>query len=419
MFVDRAIITVKAGDGGPGCVAFRRQKYEPKGGPNGGNGGHGGDVVLYADEGCNTLLDFRGNPNWEAQGGGPGGGKPCTGKDGNDLVIKMPPGTLVYRKGTSELIVDLQPRQTFVVAKGGTGGFGNEHYKSASNQTPLHAHPGFPGDRLELQLDLKLIADVGLVGMPNAGKSTLLKALTKATPKIADYPFTTLSPQLGVAELPRDGKTQKEGQRRIVLADLPGLIEGASKGAGLGHDFLRHIERTRILLHLLDVVPTDGSNPAKNYKMIRKELQQYSMELAEREEIICLNKMDLLEDDAARDAAMKKLRKDLKLGADVEVFALSGATRTGTRELLEHLWRVLKRKPKSWEAEAPGPTKSQAVKPASKLIGIGGKVTGKKSITDAKAGGKAGTSRVVAKKKKASKDEPIKIVRRTRSAASK
>ena len=351
MFVDRAIINVKAGDGGNGCVAFRRQKYEPKGGPNGGDGGRGGDVILFADEGCNTLLDFRGRPDWEAEAGGPGEGKQCTGKDGADLVVRMPPGTLVVNHETGELIVDLSPRQRFTIAKGGTGGFGNEHYKSPVNQTPTYAHAGFPGQRFELQLDLKLIADVGLVGKPNAGKSTLLKALTRATPKIADYPFTTLAPQLGVAELGREGKSVVRGgvgQRRIVIADLPGLIEGASKGAGLGHDFLRHIERTRILVHLLDVASTDGSSPAKNYKAIRKELQQYSMELAEREEIIVLNKMDLLGTKAERETALKKLRKDLKLGREVDVLPLSGATHDGTKELLEHLWKILKNKPKTW-----------------------------------------------------------------------
>jgi len=352
MFVDRALINVKAGDGGPGCVSFRRQKYEPKGGPEGGNGGRGGDVIFEADEGCNTLLDFRGHPDWAAEGGGPGLGKQCTGKDGRDLLIRLPPGTLVFNSETDELIVDLQPGQRFIVAKGGDGGFGNEHYKTASNRTPMYAHPGFPGQGYSLKLDLKLIADVGLVGLPNAGKSTLLKALTRASPKIADYPFTTLAPQLGVAELGRDSKEKTGGQRRIVVADLPGLIEGASKGAGLGHDFLRHIERTRVLLHLIDVMPPDGSDPAKNYKMIRKEITKYSGELAERDEVICLNKMDLLSTEKDREAAVKKLRKDLKLGRDADVFALSGATRSGTRELLEHLWKVLKGKPRKWTKDA-------------------------------------------------------------------
>ncbi|MGQ0628347.1 MAG: GTPase ObgE [Phycisphaerales bacterium] len=365
MFVDRAIISVRAGHGGPGCVAFRRQKYEPKGGPNGGNGGRGGDVILFADEGCNTLLDFRGHPDWHAQNGGSGGGKQCSGLDGEDLNIIMPPGTLVFNKETSELIVDLQPRQRFVIAKGGGGGFGNEHYKSPTNQAPTYAHPGFPGDAFELRLDLKLIADVGMVGLPNAGKSTLLKALTRANPKIADYPFTTLAPQLGVAELPRDGSSA--GQRRLVLADLPGLIEGASGGAGLGHDFLRHIERTRVLLHLIDVAPLDGSTPAQNYRMIRKELEQYSMELAERTEVICLNKIDLLPDAESREAAVKQLRKELKLGRDVEVFPLSGAAHMGTRALLETLWTVVRGRAQTWKGStaAATPAASAAQDPVS------------------------------------------------------
>ena len=347
MFVDRALITVQAGNGGAGHVSFRRLKYEPKGGPDGGNGGVGGDVILQADDGCNTLLDFRGRPEWTAEVGEKGGKKQCTGKDGQHCVIRVPPGTLVYDNVTGDLIVDMKPQQSFVIAKGGIGGFGNEHYKSSTNQTPLHAHPGFPGERKDLRLELKLIADVGLLGMPNAGKSTLLAAMTKATPKIADYPFTTLAQQLGVAEL--------DSQRRLVVADIPGLIEGASAGAGLGLDFLRHVERTRVLLHLLDAQPADGSSPAENYKKIRKELYAYSPELAEREEIIVLNKMDLIPEKADREDAVKKLRSKLKLGREVEVFAISGAARKGTKELLEHLWNILKRTPHTWSA-APAVT---------------------------------------------------------------
>lgn len=348
MFVDRAIITVKAGNGGAGAVSFRREKFEPKGGPDGGNGGKGGDVLLYADEGCNTLLDFRGRPDWAAEHGEAGGRKQCTGKDGRDLTIRMPPGTLVFNNDTGELMVDLTPRQTHTIARGGIGGFGNEHYKGPTNQAPTHAHPGFPGEGFTLRLELKLLADVGLIGKPNAGKSTLLAALTRANPKIANYPFTTLAPQLGVAEL--DGGRGEE--RRVVIADLPGLIEGAAQGAGLGHDFLRHIERTRVLVHLLDVMPEDGSDPVDNYTRIRKELADYSAELAERDEIIGLNKMDLLPDDEARAAAVKKLRAKLKLGRDHEVIALSGATRANTRDLLEKLWTILKRKPRTW-AKSP------------------------------------------------------------------
>lgn len=353
MFVDRAKITVKAGNGGSGAVSFRREKFEPKGGPNGGDGGKGGDVILHADEGCNTLLDFRGKPEWEAEHGEAGGRKQCTGHNGADLTIRMPPGTLVYNHETGELLVDLTPHQRHVIVRGGLGGFGNEHYKGSMNQAPTHAHPGFPGEGLTLRLELKLLADVGLIGMPNAGKSTLLGALTRANPKIANYPFTTLAPQLGVAEL--EGGRGEE--RRIVIADLPGLIEGAAQGTGLGHDFLRHIERTRVLVHLLDVMPSDGSEPAANYKVVRKELADYSPELAERDEIVCLNKMDLLPDDEARAAAVKKLRSKLKLPRDVEVFALSGAARTNTRELMEKVWAMLKRKPRTW-GSAPAAAKA-------------------------------------------------------------
>lgn len=356
MFVDRALITVKAGHGGAGSVSFRREKFEPKGGPNGGDGGKGGDVVLVADEGKNTLLEFRGRPDWAAQDGEPGGKKQCFGADGADCEIFLPPGTLVYNHQTGALMVDLQPGQRFTIARGGGGGFGNEHYKGPTNQAPTHAHPGFEGDAFELRLELKLIADVGLVGLPNAGKSTLLAALTRANPKIANYPFTTLAPQLGVADLAafaagakgRGGGAASAEQRALVIADLPGLIEGAAQGKGLGHDFLRHVERTRVLLHVLDVAPEDGSDPADNYRAIRKEIYEYSPELAEREELIGLNKMDLLPDDAAREAAVKKLRRDLKLGRDAEVFAISGASREGLGALLERLWALLKRKPRTW-----------------------------------------------------------------------
>ncbi len=355
MFVDRALITVKAGNGGPGCVSFRREKFEPKGGPDGGDGGRGGDVVFVVDEGLNTLIDFRGHPDWAAQDGEAGGRKQCFGKDGRECVIRVPPGTLVFNHETDALMVDMAATPRHVIAIGGTGGFGNEHYKSSTNQAPTHAHAGFPGQGFSVRLDLKLIADVGLIGMPNAGKSTLLKALTRANPKIADYPFTTLAPQLGVAELgPTDaGNSGGAGRRRIVIADLPGLIEGAAGGAGLGHDFLRHVERTRVLVHVLDAMPPDGSEPADNYRTIRHELAEYSEELAQRDEFIVLNKLDLYPDDAARTDAVKKLRSKLRLGRDQEVLPLSGATRLGTRELLERLWALLKRTPHGWQNVAP------------------------------------------------------------------
>jgi|GEM_PF-18791 len=454
MFIDSAVISIRAGDGGGGTVAWRRQKYEPKGGPAGGDGGRGGDVVFIADEGLNTLIDFMGRPSWEADHGGPGEKKQKHGADGTHLFIRVPVGTLIYDEQTGELLADIaKPRHTlsaanasasaatgtkqagenstltatkpsagqsangvmsgeshgvggegasdgasdgasegaeegeggssgpvssdvFVAARGGFGGFGNEHYKSSVNQTPTHAHPGQKGESRRLRLELKLLADVGFVGLPNAGKSTLLAALTKARPKIASYPFTTLSPQLGVAEL--------DATRRLVIADIPGLIEGASAGKGLGHDFLKHIERTRVLVHLLDAEPDNaskGGTPARNYRMIRKELRAYSRVLSERAEVIALNKLDLFEDDAARDLAVQKLRKDLKLPEQVRVLAISGATHKGTAELLEHVWNLARiaalpapstatrgsaERPRGTGKTSPKPAQQSAVKAAEK-----------------------------------------------------
>lgn len=341
MFIDEAVIQVRAGDGGNGCVSFRREKYVPKGGPDGGNGGHGGHVIFVADDNVNTLLDFRGNPIWRAQPGEHGRGKQQSGLAGADLIIKVPPGTVIIDTETDEILADLGPGDRAVIAKGGRGGWGNEHFKSSTNQAPKAADPGEPGEQRKVKLELKLIADVGLVGLPNAGKSTLLSALTSARPKIADYPFTTLVPQLGIAEL--------DSKRRLVIADIPGLIEGASEGAGLGHEFLRHIERTRILVHLLDAAPIDGSNPADNYRMIRAELGNYSSLLAEKDEVIVLNKLDLLDEDEAR-TAVAKLRADLQLGREQDVLAISGATKLGTRELLEKVWSMLKPTVENWKS---------------------------------------------------------------------
>ncbi len=332
MFVDEAVIEVAAGKGGDGMVSFRRAKYIPKGGPDGGNGGDGGDVILVADPNVNTLLELRGHHHWRAAAGEPGRSRQQHGANAEDIRIRVPPGTLVYDDETSELLCDLGPDEEFIVARGGKGGWGNEHFKSATNQAPQQATPGEPGEMHRIRLELKLIADVGLIGVPNAGKSTLLAATTRATPKIADYPFTTLSPQLGIAELDRD--------RRLVLADIPGLIEGAAQGAGLGHEFLRHIERTRILVHVLDVLPETGS-AAENYQRVRDELLAYAPALAEKDEIIALNKLDLLPDDEARAEAVARLRVDLKLGRTDEVVPISAATRSGTRELLEHVWKRL------------------------------------------------------------------------------
>lgn len=327
MFVDEAIIHVKAGNGGNGCASFRREKYIPKGGPDGGDGGNGGSVIFVADANRNTLLDFSGRHHWKAHGGEPGLSKKMYGKNGSDLVISVPPGTLIYDLDQKILMADLdQPNKQAVIAKGGKGGRGNWHFKSSTNQAPRYSEPGTEGQERNVRLELKLIADVGLVGMPNAGKSTLLSVVSAARPKIADYPFTTLEPQLGIAEVGSD--------RRIVIADIPGLIEGAKDGAGLGHSFLKHIERTKVIVHLLDMFPPDESDPADNYKKIRKELEAFSTELAQKPEIVAANKMDLAMDDSA----MKKLRKKLK---KVEIIPISGATRSGVDELLEKLWTML------------------------------------------------------------------------------
>jgi len=328
MFIDEAVILVKAGDGGSGCVSFRREKYIPKGGPEGGDGGDGGSVVMVADSGKDTLLDFSGRHHWNAPRGEAGMGKKMAGLSGDDLVIQVPPGTLIFDANEGFLLADLDVAgKRIVIAKGGKGGRGNWHFKTPSNQTPRYAEPGTQGQQRNLRLELKLIADVGLVGMPNAGKSTLLRAVSAARPKVADYPFTTLDPQLGIVDL--------IGDRRMVFADIPGLIEGAQHGAGLGHNFLRHVERTKVIVHLLDLFPMDGSDPAENYRKIRLELESFSPLLASKREIIAANKMDLAVDEEA----LGHLRREL---AGKEIFPISGVSRQGIDPLLEKLWTKLK-----------------------------------------------------------------------------
>jgi GTP-binding protein len=327
MFVDEAKIHVKAGDGGMGCVSFRREKYVPKGGPDGGDGGDGGSIILVADTSKDTLLDFSGKHHWKADRGQQGMGKKMYGLTGEDLVIPVPVGTLVYDSDHDVRLTDLNvPGKRVVVARGGKGGKGNWHFRSSTNQAPRFAEPGTEGQERNLRLELKLIADIGLVGMPNAGKSTLLRAVSAARPKVADYPFTTLEPILGIVEL--------VGDRRMVVADIPGLIEGAQHGAGLGHAFLKHIERTKIIVHLLDLFPPDGSNPADNYRTIRAELESFSPTLAEKREVIAANKTDLAVDNDALD----RLREELP---GKTIFPVSGATRHGTEPLLEQLWKVV------------------------------------------------------------------------------
>ncbi|OHB79039.1 MAG: GTPase ObgE [Planctomycetes bacterium RBG_16_55_9] len=327
MFIDQAQIRVKAGDGGHGCVGFRREKFIPKGGPDGGDGGRGGNVYFEAVDNLDTLLDFAGKHHWQAQNGRPGSGSNKSGADGEDLIIKVPPGTLIYDTDLDLLLKDLNEVGVKIcVCRAGNGGRGNKAFATSTNQTPRYAEHGKKGQERNIRLELKLIADVGLVGMPNAGKSTLISRCSAAKPKIADYPFTTVEPVLGIVEL--------SGFRRLVMADIPGLIEGAHAGAGLGHEFLKHIERTTLLVHILDIMPTDGSAPAKNYKTIRSELEKHSQALAAKPEIVVANKIDL--DPEGK--VVNNLREELQQ----TVHPISAVTGSGIKELTELLWQKVK-----------------------------------------------------------------------------
>jgi len=327
MFIDQAKIYVKAGDGGPGCISFRREKYIPKGGPDGGDGGRGGHVYFQSAKNLDTLLDFAGRHHWRAPNGGPGSGKNKHGANGDDLIINVPPGTLIYDTDHDLLLKDLhEPGMKVLICRGGKGGRGNKAFATATNQTPRTAEPGKKGQQRNIKLELKLIADVGLVGMPNAGKSTLISRCSAARPKIADYPFTTLEPVLGIVEL--------SDFRRYVLADIPGLIEGSHNGAGLGFEFLRHIERTTIIAHILDIMPADNSDPAENYRAIRRELAQYSRALAQKKEVIIANKIDLDPDGKITQKLKKQLKKT--------VHPISAVTGSGVKQLSETLWQMVK-----------------------------------------------------------------------------
>lgn len=322
-FVDEAKIYVKAGDGGNGAMCFRREKFAPFGGPNGGDGGDGGSIYFSADENINTLIDFRYKRIYEAERGENGKGSQCTGKKGQDLLVKVPVGTLVYDADTEELIGDLVTHQQKIcVAKGGMHGFGNEHFKSSTNRSPRKTTKGTPGESRNLHLELKILADVGLLGLPNAGKSTFIHAVSAARPKVADYPFTTLHPSLGVVR-------QEEG-KSFVVADIPGLIEGAAEGAGLGIQFLKHLSRTSILLHLVDIAPVDGSDPVVAAKVVGAELKKYSEELFKKERWLVLNKIDML-----TEAEVEKRAKDIvkRLKWHGPVFKVSAIKKQGTREL--------------------------------------------------------------------------------------
>ena len=330
-FIDEAVIEVRAGDGGNGSVSFRREKYIPRGGPDGGDGGDGGSVYLLADSSINTLVDFRHTRKFIAGRGGNGGGRNCTGRSSDDLVVPVPVGTIVHEEETGELIGDLlRHGQRLLVARGGFHGLGNARFKSSTNRAPRESKPGTPGEHRALRLELKLLADIGLLGKPNAGKSTLIRAISAAKPKVADYPFTTLHPNLGVVRV--------EAHRSFVVADIPGLIEGAAEGAGLGVQFLKHLSRTGLLLHLVDVAPLDGSNPVEDVKAIAHELEKFSAELGGRERWLVMNKIDMVPEDER-----KALCRDLveRLDWRGPVFEISALAKQGTRELVFAIMEVI------------------------------------------------------------------------------
>ena len=327
-FVDEATIDVVAGNGGNGCMSFRREKFIPFGGPNGGDGGRGGSVWALADRNLNTLIDFRYARRHEAKNGEHGRGSDQYGAAADDIVLRMPVGTIISDADTGEQIAELlEHDQKVLLAKGGDGGFGNLHFKSSTNRAPRQKTPGWPGEHRRMQLELRVLADVGLLGMPNAGKSTLIAAISNAKPKIADYPFTTLHPQLGVVRV--------AAEQSFVVADIPGLIEGAAEGAGLGHQFLRHLRRTRLLLHLVDFAPFDGADPVEQVRAIAAELDKYDAELAAKPRWLVLNKIDMVP-DAERAAAVTSLVRRLRW--EGPVFAISALTREGCDALVRAVY---------------------------------------------------------------------------------
>ncbi|MGD8925233.1 MAG: GTPase ObgE [Thioalkalispiraceae bacterium] len=323
-FVDEASIRVESGKGGDGCVSFRREKYIPKGGPDGGDGGDGGSVFLIGDENINTLADFRYSRKFKAENGQPGRGKNCTGKGGEDLYIRVPLGTVVIERDTQELLGEvLEKGQVMKVAQGGRHGVGNTTFKSSTNRAPRQFTKGTPAEVRNLHLELKVLADVGLLGLPNAGKSTFIRSVSSAKPKVADYPFTTLHPNLGVVRI--------EADRSFVIADIPGIIEGAAEGAGLGIQFLKHISRTRLLLHIVDVAPFDQSDPVASYRIIENELKKYSDTLADYERWLVLNKLDLLDADIDHDEYCQQIVE--KIGWQGPIYKISALQKEGTQKL--------------------------------------------------------------------------------------
>ena len=333
MFADRARIFIKSGKGGDGHVSFRRELYVPDGGPDGGNGGKGGDIIFEVDKGLNTLGDFRHNSKYIAKSGEEGGKRRCTGRDGEDLVIKVPEGTVIYDDESRKVIADMSnDNLREVILKGGRGGKGNMNYATSTMQAPQYAQPGQDAQELWVRLELKVIADVGLVGFPNVGKSTLLSRVTNARPKIANYHFTTLNPNLGVVDL--------DGGRGFVIADIPGLIEGASEGGGLGHEFLRHIERTKVIIHMVDAASTEGRDPVADIKAINEELRAYNPELLKRPQVIAANKIDAIYTDDETENPVDVIKKAFE-PEGIKVYPISAVTGQGLKELLYYVRELL------------------------------------------------------------------------------
>ena len=346
-FVDEATILVVAGDGGNGCVSFRREKYSPTGGPDGGDGGDGGDVYLVADENLNTLIDYRFEKSFRAERGQNGQSRDCTGKRGQDIIVKVPVGTRVIDQGTGETLGDMtRHEQKLMVAKGGWHGLGNTRFKSSVNRTPRQKTMGTPGEKRDLQLELMLLADVGMLGLPNAGKSTFIRAVSAAKPKVADYPFTTLVPSLGVVRM--------DSEQSFVVADIPGLIEGAAEGAGLGIRFLKHLERCRVLLHLIDIAPIDESDPVENARIILGELEKYSDKLFNKPRWLVFNKVDLISEEEAQ--ARAKTIADA-LGWEGKYYLISAASRQGVQDLCWDVMSFINANPKEAEEEEKKPEK--------------------------------------------------------------
>ncbi len=339
MFIDKAVICVKAGDGGNGAVSFHREKFVAAGGPDGGDGGKGGDIVFVGSSDMNTLIDFKYKKNFIAENGQKGGPKRCSGKGGQDLVIKVPMGTIVRDGESGQIMADISGEEPVIIAKGGNGGWGNSHFATPTRQIPRFAKPGIPGEKFDLQLELKLLADVGLVGFPNVGKSTLISVVSAAKPKIANYHFTTLTPVLGVVKV-AEGKS-------FVMADIPGLIEGASEGIGLGHEFLRHVERCRLIVHVVDVSGSEGRDPKEDFETINRELANFNAELAAQEQIVVGNKADMASDEQVEEFRRYIEEKGLRF------FRLSAATHQGVEALVQEIAEKLDRLPpiKRFEAD--------------------------------------------------------------------